>query len=121
MAGLFGRTGAATKKFIADVGADSEDFVVVGAGLFKNAIAGREAILFLRELLEFTLGIEPGAFFEDLVEARDYLVGNKLFGGIIALVEIDRADDGLNGVGRNEGVRASVTFGFAAAELEMRR
>src|SRR5258708_4601691 len=108
LAGLLGGAGAFAEEFVAHADANGEDFVVVGAGFVDHAVIGREAELLLGGLLELALGVHPGARLQNLGQSRDNMLGDEILSRIVALVEIDRADDGLHGVGRNEGMRALV-------------
>jgi hypothetical protein len=49
--------------------------------------------LLLGELLERLLGSSQVPVFEDFRQARDNVVGDELLGGVVALVEVDGANE----------------------------
>src|SRR6202050_4360437 len=118
---LLGRAGALAKALVADEDADGKDLVVVRAGFALHLIGRREAVTLLSQFLEFAFGIHPGAGFEDPGQARDDCPKIEVGNRVVALIQIYSANDGLNGVGGNEGVRAGVALGFAAAEFKIGR
>ena len=113
---LFGVAGSGGDDGFADVSGDGEGFVVVGAVFFEGAVNWGFEFVFLGEFLEVGLGVAPRFFFEDFVDFGEDVFVDEIFGGVVALVEVDGADDGFEAVGDDDGVGAVDTLLLAVGE-----
>ena len=115
---LFAVAGAGAEAFVVDVDAEGEGFVVVGAFFGDELVGGGFAFVALGELLEVGFGVAPGAGRQDGVDFFEDVLSYELDGGGVALVEVDGADDGFEGVGHDDLVGAAGAALFAAGHAD---
>ena len=115
---LLAVAGAGAKDVFADVNGDGEGLVVVGAVLFQGAVGRGLGEIFLGELLEVGFGVAPRVGLDDFVNLDEDVLFDESFGGVVALVEVDGANDGLETVGHDDGVGAFGAHFFAVGEAD---
>src|SRR3989344_7881209 len=79
---------ARSQPFGTDESTHEERLVVVGAALAHDLVRRRDALLFLRYLLQFTLGVLPKLVCNNVVRLMEKLVRNEFLRGLIAGVEV---------------------------------
>ena len=116
---MFTATLTLTIELAVKKNADRKDLVVIRAAFFHHLVLRRVTLAFLAEFLEATLRINPGAIFKNLRQWRNDVLGNKCFGSVITLVEVNTTNDGLYAVSGYQGTAAVVALGFTAAQFEI--
>lgn len=91
---------------------------MVGPVLGVDEVARVAAPLALRVLEEGALEVEVGTVGGDFLEVRQEVGGDERPGRLEAAVEVDGAEDRLEGVPEDRGARASAGEVFLAAEVE---
>lgn len=117
---LFAVASADADAAVIDKYAEGESFVVVWAFFFEDFVAGGLIVIPLGEFLEVGLGVAPRFCVENRLHFTEDIVFDEFFGGGVALVEIDSADDGLESVGYDNGVGTVAAVFFAAAHTDKR-
>jgi hypothetical protein len=92
---------------------------VVGPGL-RDQILGNAQALGRGQLLQTRLPVQAGPEVRGLLDQRVEEPVDQLARGLQAPVEIDRADDGLQGVGQDRGLVPAARALLAAAEPDER-
>jgi hypothetical protein len=64
-------------------------------------------------------GILKEVVLEDLLEEHEHKCLDELFGYCIALVQIDSADQGFNGIGQDIGIVSAAALVFAFAQIQV--
>jgi hypothetical protein len=121
--------GSEPAVFVADADFDAETLLMVGAALSDEGVVGLTEAGGLEVLLEGGFVVadgsaEGGAGFESEVEAGqrglDDVLVDEGAGGVEAAIEIERGDDGFEGVGEERGFTAASALLFSAAEKKKR-
>src|SRR3989344_940919 len=107
---------ARSQPFGTDECAYEEGLVVIGAALVHDLIRRRNALLFLRYLLQLALGILPKLVCNDVVGFVKKLVGDEFLRRLVARIEIQGADECLESVGENYHPRTTRILGFSPRE-----
>ena len=128
LGGAFGfGEGAGAALLIVDADFDAEALLVVGAALVGEDVVGLAGSGGLEMLLQGGFVVADGsaegvAGLHGDVEVGECGLDDVFFdegtGGFEAAVEIERGDDGFEGVGEEGGLSSAATLLFAAAETE---
>ncbi len=91
---------------------------MVRSDFLQGLVCRGESGLLLSDLLETALGVYPGLVLDDILDVDDIqdVIRDEIGRDIVALVEIDRADRRLDGVGQDDRAGTAGVLGFAARE-----
>ncbi len=101
------------------MGGHDEEFAMVGAVIGNEFVMWGVTEFFLGEFLEMRFGVDVEAFGDDLVEFCEDEFLDELVGDFVALVDIDCADEGFDGVGEEVGFLAAFGAFFAVTKFEI--
>src|SRR5579864_475185 len=115
LAGLLAGAHALARKLAINKDADSESFLVVGAFFTEHFIDWRKTFLALYQFLQAGLRVHPRATGQNVFEGYQQIFSDKFLGDLVALVEIEGADNSFKAVSEDLGTGTISTALFATA------